>query len=302
LWYKRCVHALIRNDELDMFWAGSTLLPILPHNVRSLSTVYDLNHKVVPQSMTSSSLWAHRLFFDRDVRASNAVVAISQGTALRLNQLLGREADAVVYPAASPLFRAPPYEVVQKTLRAHNLSQPYLLAVGTLEPRKNLELLISVFIAMLQEGLLAGYQLVLAGGAGWKSARMNKLLSAHSDVVRVLGYVTDQDLPPLYSGSAAFVFPSVYEGFGIPALEARLCGARVLAADVPEIREACGGEGVFVTPDAKGIREGILTVLARPQVNPSFEAPTWMTGAAEMATQFRKLWRIQARSATRNND
>lgn len=289
LWYKLCIDALIRNDKLELFWAASTLLPRLPLNIRTLCTVYDLNHKVVPDSMAPSVLWAHRLFFDRDVLASNAVVAISQGTALRIKCFLGRKVDAVVYPAAGPLFRAPPHEVVQKTLRVHNLQQPYLLAVGTLEPRKNLELLIQVFLTMRQEGLLSKYQLVLVGGAGWKNVRLRELLVGHADKVRVLGYVADEDLSSLYAGSAAFVFPSVYEGFGIPALEARLCGAKVLAADVPEIREACGGLGIFITPDAKGLRDGILQVLAQPHPCVVDDAPSWSLGAVEMASQFRKL-------------
>lgn len=289
LWLKLCAGSLIREDKLDVFWAGSTLLPRLPQGVRNLSIVYDLNHKIVPQSMVTSALWVHRLFFDRDVCAADTVVAISQGTARRVESMLNRRVDAVVYPAASAMFRPPTPAAMWETMRIHGLERPYLLAVGTLEPRKNLELLIQVFLAMRQEGLLPGYRLVLAGGAGWKDARLRELLDGHTDEVRVLGYVADEDLPSLYAGSAAFVFPSVYEGYGIPALEARMCGAKVLAADVPEIREACGGVGVFVTPDAKGLRDGILQVLAQPYVSAVTVAPSWETGAAEMAVQFRAL-------------
>ena len=289
LWYKLCAGSHIWKDKLDVFWAGSTLLPRLPDNVPSVSTVYDLNHKIVPQSMATSVLWMHRLFFDRDVRRADTVIAISQGTATRVKQLLGRTADGVVYPAASALFQPPTAAVIQMTLRAHKLPQPYLLAVGTLEPRKNLELLTQVFLAMRQEGLLSEYRLVLVGGAGWKNVRLRELLAGHANEVRVLGYVVDEDLSSLYAGAAAFVFPSVYEGFGIPALEARLCGAKVLAADVPEIREACGGSGVFITPDAKGLRDGILHVLAQPYQCFVDDAPSWAQGANEMASQFRKL-------------
>ncbi|MBY0579305.1 MAG: glycosyltransferase family 4 protein [Burkholderiales bacterium] len=289
LWLKLCAGSLIYEDNLDAFWAGSTLLPRLPHGVRSLSVTYDLNHKIVPQSMATSALWIHRLFFDRDVRSADAIVAISQGTANRVESMLGRRANAVVYPAASTLFCPPTPSVIQETLIAHGLSQPYLLAVGTLEPRKNLELLIQVFLSMRQDGLLPGYRLVLVGGAGWKNMRLLELLEGHADVVRALGYVADEDLPSLYAGSSAFVFPSVYEGYGIPTLEARMCGAKVLAADIPEIREACGEGGIFIIPDAKGLRDGILQVLAQPYVSPVTDVPSWKMGAAEMAAQFRAL-------------
>lgn len=289
LWFKLRAGSLAKEDHLDVFWASSTLLPRLPRGVRSLSTVYDLNHKIVPQSMATSVLWAHRFFFDRDVRAADAIVTISNGTARRVESMLGRKVDAVVYPAVSALFQPPTITAVQETLQAHGLLQPYLLAVGTLEPRKNLELLIEVFLTMRREGLLPGYRLALAGGAGWKNDRLRELLDGHAEMVQVLGYVADEDLPSLYAGSAAFLFPSIYEGFGIPALEARMCGSKVLASDVPEIREACGGVGVFVTPDVGGIRNGILQVLAQPQVGVVANTPSWKVGATEMAAQFRAL-------------
>ena len=291
LWLKLCVGSLIREDKLDVFWAGSTLLPRLPRGVRSLSTVYDLNHKIVPQSMATSVLWAHRLFFDRDVCAADMVLAISKGTASRVESRLGRRGVGVIYPAASSLFRPPTPSAIQETLRVHGLSQPYLLAVGTLEPRKNLELLIQVFLTMRQVGQLPGYCLVRAGGAGSKDTRLRELIAGNADAVRALGYVADHDLPSLYAGAAAFVFPSVYEGYGMPALEARLCGAKVLAADVAEIREACGEDGVFVTPDANGLRDGILEVLAQSDVSVVTDPPSWEMGAAKMAEQFRTLCR-----------
>lgn len=289
VWLKLRAGTLAWQDDLDVFWAGATLLPRLPHGVRTLSTVYDLNYKVVPQTMPTATLWSHRLFFARDVCSADKVVAISQGTALRMERLLGRRADAVIYPAANSLFRPPAPAVVQQTLRCHKLSQPYFLAVGTLEPRKNLELLIQVFLALRREGLLSGYCLVLVGGVGWKDVRLRSLLNEHADLVRTLGYVADEELPALYAGSAAFVFPSVYEGYGIPALEARLCGAKVLAADVPEIREACGEGGVFVTPDAAGLREGLMRVLAQPDMSIVHDAPTWDAGAAVLAGHLRDL-------------
>lgn len=291
LWLKLRAGMLARCDSLDVYWACATLLPRLPKGVQTLSTVYDLNYKVVPQTMSTATLWSHRLFFARDVHSADKVFAISRGTALRLERMHGRRADGVIFPAANSLFRPPTSTAIQEALRSYKVSKPYFLAVGTLEPRKNLELLIKVFIALRREGALTSYCLLLAGGVGWKDTRLRALLEDNPGAVRALGYVADQDLPALYAGSAAFVFPSLYEGYGMPALEARLCGAKVLAADIPEIREACGENGVFVKPDAAGLREGLIRVLAQSDAGAVSTAPSWAEGAAILAANLRDLAR-----------
>ncbi|HVD32599.1 MAG TPA: glycosyltransferase, partial [Gemmatimonadales bacterium] len=163
------------------------------------------------------------------------------------------------------------------------------------EPRKNLELMIRVFRTMQSEGELRGYRLVLAGGAGWKDERLRDLLRAappfagDADSVMPLGFVTDDQLATLYSGCHAFVFPSRYEGFGLPVLEARACGATVLASDLPEIREAGGEDVVYVPPTVEGLREGLHCVITRSR-SPALAAgllPTWQGSAAIVASYLR---------------
>ena len=265
LWLKYRCGLLCEKDNLDVFWGAATFLPQLSRSVRKVITVYDLNFKIVPETMSVTHRWAFRLFFKKDVVRADVVLAISKGSSDRLYNLFGRAADAIVYPAVSAHFKPQSDVLVQGVLSQYALAQPYLLAVATWEPRKNLELLIHTFLDMKKQGLLSEHKLVLVGGSGWRDRRLAALLSG-TDSVIAPGYVPDEQLAPLYSGAEVFVFPSIYEGFGIPVLEARACGTKVVASDIPELREA-GGEGTtYVAPTADSIRNGILSALTQPEV------------------------------------
>jgi glycosyltransferase involved in cell wall biosynthesis len=291
-WLKLRAGGLCREDRLDAFWGSATLLPRLPAGVRTLSTVFDLTFRIAPETMGRTHLIAHRLFFARDVKRADHLVAISHGTADRLRGWLGRSQIAVARPAPSPAFRPGSPAMVERELATLGIPRPYFLAVGTWEPRKNLELLIQVFRSLQANGEFPEYRLVLAGGDGWRDERLRLLLRGSSaatqtvpDSVMPIGFVSDEQLARLYTGCRAFVFPSRYEGFGIPVLEARACGARVVASDLPELREAGGDAVVYVAPTADGLREGlrrVVTLPALPPLAPSL-LPNWRDAAAVVA-------------------
>ena len=286
LWLISRAGSLCRHDRLDVFWGAVTLLPALGPGVRAVSTVYDLNHKIVPSTMLARDLWGRRLLFGRSLARADEILTISHGTAAKLHSAYGFTAAGVVSPGASEEFTPQARDKVEACLTKYRLKTPYLLAVGTLEPRKNFELLVESFLQMKTEGLLPAHTLVLAGGRGWKDRRLRGLLErGASHGVTVLGYVDQQDLPALYTGADVLICPSLYEGFGMPVLEARACGTPVVASDIPELREAGGDEAVYITPDRAGIREGILAAVnggaaAKARAH---RLPTWEEGAEVLA-------------------
>ena len=238
--------------------------------------------------MPVANLWSYRLFFDRDVRRADTVLTISEGTAARLYKYVGRSADAVVRPSVSDAFRPCTESDIQERLDRYRIRRPYILAVATWEPRKNLELLVRTYLELKRDGLLPQYQLVLVGGQGWKDARLRILVQeAVRDLVRPLGFIDDYDLPALYAGAEVFVYPSIYEGFGIPVLEACRCQTKVVATDLPEIREV-GCDGViYVAPDAQGLRDGILSaVKSERRTRQTGDVASWKDGAKKMASIF----------------
>jgi len=288
-WVKWRSHAFIRHDRLDAYWAGRTLLPLLPARVTTLSTVHDLSRWVLPESMQFEHRWAHRRWFSEDVRRAHHVVANSNGTASRLRDLVGVQAPVVAYPGVDERFaRCPGADEAQLAdeLRRRGLRRPYLVAVATWEPRKNLVRLLHAFMALKRGGQLAGHQLALVGAHGWGTEGLQALLDEAADHGVVgTGYLPDECMPALYRGAEALVFPSIYEGFGMPVAEALCCGTRVVISDVPELREAALGEGIVVPPTVEGIQAGILQAVASPRPTPGghAEAFSWAEAARRMA-------------------
>lgn len=288
VWLKTRAGVLCREDDVAGFWGCASFIPRLPKKTRSVITVHDLNYRLVPDTMHTAAVWQYRLFFRRDLAKADSVLANSQGTSDRIREYDGRSADGVVYPAVSPIFSRQSDADVRECLQRYKLTFPYVLAVATWEPRKNLELLLTTLAQIHACGELGQRRLVLVGGRGWKNDRLTALVRDHPDLVHPLGYVPDQDLPMLYSGADAFVFPSTYEGFGMPVLEARACGTPVVTTDTPELREAGGPDAVYVRPTIEGIRSGLRQVLSSGR-RPSgvFERPTWADGARTLAAALR---------------
>jgi glycosyltransferase involved in cell wall biosynthesis len=284
LWLVVGAGRLAQRDEVDCFWSGSGLLPLVGVRARTVLTIHDLVHKVAPETMDTRALWATRLFFRLSVANANALVTNSEGTARRLEEYFGYRVAAIVRPGLSRLFQSKSEHEIQKILADYKITKPYLLAVATWEPRKGLELLIKTFLNMKAVGLVRDHKLVLVGERGWKYTAIADLVRRNSDAILNLGFVNDVALAGLYRGAEAFVFPSKYEGFGMPVLEARACGAAVITSDLPELREAGGEAGIYIELTEEGIRNGILTApKRRPAQGLDWRDWSWSKSAAILA-------------------
>ena len=267
LWLVARAGLMSRRDRLDAFWAGTGLLPLVGLDSRAVLTVHDVVERVAPQTMDRHALWASRLFFQRSLARADAIVTNSAGTAERLKTNYGYPVAAVVRPGISEVFRPRSAKHTLAVLARYRVNQPYLLSVSTWEPRKGLEQLIHAFLRMKSEGLIPHHKLVLVGERGWKDSTIVEL-ARKSEAVVSLGFVEDASLAALYSGAEAFVYPSRYEGFGMPVLEARACGARVVTTELPELREAGGEDAIYISPTEEGIRAGIALAVAGRAVRP----------------------------------
>jgi glycosyltransferase involved in cell wall biosynthesis len=183
------------------------------------------------------------------IRRCGALVAISESTRTELVERFPRSASevAIAHPAADARFTPNPSADDEEVLRRHGLRRPYALVTGTLEPRKNLPRVIQAFAA-LDGGVRDGWTLALAGAPGWETESTFASASAHSDLVRTLGYVADDELASLYRQADLFCYVSLYEGFGIPVLEAMQSGTAVLTSSVSSMPEVGGDAVAYAHP------------------------------------------------------
>ena len=189
------------------------------------------------------ALW-YAAMLPRLIRKVRAVITVSHFSKERIVRLTGVEPESVhvIFNGVDSRFRPVDPDKVKQTRRDLDLTHPYILFVGSLEPRKNLKTLLEAW----RLGNFDGATLALVGA----SSHLFQILQFDSipKGVRLLGRVEDDLLPALYSGAAGFVYPSVYEGFGLPPLEALACGCPIAVSDIPAMREVCGKTAVYFDP------------------------------------------------------
>ena len=286
VWLKTRGRSMCTSDRVDVFWAGRTLHPRLAGGVRTVCTVHDLNHLVVPETMRFHSQWSARLWFRRDILSADCVLTNSYGTADRLRTMLGAEVSDVVLSGVTQQFHlsGSSGEIeIPENLAHLGVRPPYLLSVATAEPRKNLDVVLRAYSDLKRGGELSGHQLVLAGPKGWKNKALKQRLDETGPHGLVLaGYVADEFMPMLYAAADALVFPSLYEGFGMPVLEARTCGARVVTTDIPELREAGDEYVIYVQPTLDEVKAGIMRAIGLPKPPPA-AGRTWQESGRILA-------------------
>jgi glycosyltransferase involved in cell wall biosynthesis len=216
--------------------------------------VHDLALLRMPQLFTLRKQLMMRPFLRRSLAAAQVVATVSEASRRDITDLLGIDGDRIALLPGAPhpsCGRVPP-DAIARVRAHHGLARPYVLTVGTLEPRKNLLTLLAAFDAVGSG--TADLDLVVVGGRGWHDRKLLRALGARGPLghVRWLGYVSEHELVALYAGSELFVYPSRFEGFGLPVVEAMACGTPVVASDVPALREVGGDAALFVPPGDAG--------------------------------------------------
>lgn len=252
LWQQVTLPRLLRWHGADLLHSTHHDLPLrAPERVRRVVTVHDVTFLIMPQRYPLLRRLYMRLITAVACRLADVVIVPSQTVRDDVIGRLGVRSDrvAVVYEAAAERFRPAPEDAVARALRREGLAaHPYLLSVGSLEPGKNRARLIAAAHALRSRGY--PHRLVVVGQRAWGYERDFALVDrlGLSDHVRFLDYVPRDDLPALYTGASVFVFPSLYEGFGLPVLEAMACGTPVVTSNVSATAEMAGDAALVVDP------------------------------------------------------
>lgn len=229
---------------------------------RTVLTIHDLAFLRHPELVTPAS----RAYYGRlpaEARRADHVIAVSEATRADAIETLGLDPDRItaIPHGLDPEFRPDPSPDDAAIRSRLGVAEPYLLFVGTIEPRKNVGGLIRAFDRARRGGLDPDLRLVLAGGRGWLSDDVYRAAYAGPVRSRIIftGRFADADLPALYRGARALVLPSIDEGFGLPVLEALGCGTPVIASDLPALREVAGDLATFVpVGDEAALAEALL--------------------------------------------
>jgi glycosyltransferase involved in cell wall biosynthesis len=289
LWHNTHVVDMLRRDRVDVFWGTNGLIPLRGlSQTASVLTIHDLVHVFAPETQEMGKRWKQRLLQPQCARAADRVVVVSQATAEDVSKHYGRVPDAVIHPLADDAFTLRDAAAEEDTLRRFQLPPRFLLTVGTLEPRKNIAALVEAHASCMAQAIDLP-PLVVVGGPGWHHAEVRRAIdhASASGSVRYLGYLPNSDLRHLYSACHALVMPSLYEGFGMPLLEAQMCGAAVLHGDHPSMAEAAGLLGVAFEPSAAGIR-AMLTGLATNRLPLACRLPSAIKNDRNRSA--RRLW------------
>ena len=239
---------------------------LMPFDGPTVTTVHDLSALNFPETHPPERVRFLDKHLPRTLERADRVLADSQFIADEIHEKLGvpRDKLRVVALGVDPIYHPRDADTLADAMTRHGLvAGNYLLVVATQEPRKNLIRLAHAYAA-LPARLREHYPLIIVGARGWLNADLERVLAPleAAGSSRRLGYVSEADLPLIYAGAKAFAFPSLYEGFGLPVLEAMASGVPVLTSNVSSLPEVCAGIALCVDPrDDGALREGLVQLL-----------------------------------------
>ncbi len=254
-----------------------------PRRARTTATVHDLTCWIMPELHTSGNVRADKSFAEQVLKRASGLIAVSENTRADAIRILGLDPERI-----QTIYSGVPEAYFQAKPAA--APKPYVLFVGAIEPRKNVDALLDAW-HLLKADLRNTHQLVIAGSTGWSSEKTLARLRAGIPDVSYLGYVREDELPGLTAGASVFVYPSLYEGFGFPVAQAMACGVPVITSNNSCLPEIAGEGALLIDPrspcEISGAIERLLT-------SPSLRSRLSQAGAAR-AQQYR--WETCARQS-----
>lgn len=247
------------------------------------TVIHDLTYLYYPEVVEEKNLAHLRRVVPRSIQQADFIITVSESVKAELIKEFSIDPDRCIVteiPPSTDFYKKNTNEVHQK----YGIpTEKYIYFIGNLEPRKNLSTLLEAYL-QLPDAIRKEYSLILAGSKGWKNEALQQALQQAEvlgENVRHIGFVDQADSPALYQKASLFVMPSLYEGFGMPVLEAMLSGCQVIASDIPVLREVGGDIATYADPnDATDFKEKILSQLQ------GSTSPDWQKRAKDNAARF----------------
>jgi len=308
-WWLIGLPSLLQLSPVDVFHGTNYCIPLWAP-CPTVVTVHDLSLFTQSATHEDANVERGRRRMPIMARRASAVIAPSEWTRKEIIEYLDVREDRirVIFEAARESMRPVSADEAAPVLEHHSIDFPYILFVGTIEPRKNLLTLIEAYDELLRTSTERPH-LVICGGRGWLDSEVFKRArDLHiRDMIHFTGYVDDDDLPALYSSAQAFVYPSLYEGFGLPPLEAMACGTPVITSNASSLPEVVGKAGLTFDPrDAKSLARNLSNVLTDVSLRAHMRISgieqsqrfSWARAANETQVVYDEVYEAKLRSRT----
>jgi glycosyltransferase involved in cell wall biosynthesis len=294
LWSESYLPLWAKEDEIDVFWGPAHRLPsILPNRIARVVTIHDLVWKYAKETMRPTAYFMEKILMPAAFRKADFIVTDSYSTKdAVLKEFNVTHQDIFVIPLAASNF--PSFGSLEK----YDIDGPYFLFVGTTEPRKNLIRLLQAY-GSLPLSIKGKMRLVIIGGEGWGKVNFLDTITQLdlAERIKVLGRVDDATLAALYANAQFLVMPSLYEGFGLPLIEAMSYGTPVLTTNNSSMPEVSGNAGLLVDAfDVESIADGLQKMITNNELRERLaknaklnESPSsWDESAKKLITVFEK--------------
>jgi|SRR5579862_7358368 len=260
----------------------SSMLQSPPRNRRLTTTVHDMTCRLMPELHTPANRNADDSFTKHVLQRADRLIAVSEHTKADAVRLAGLDPERieVIYSGVPEVYFG---------AQARPSERPYVLFVGTIEPRKNIDTLLDAWSNFRLRG---DFDLVIAGASGWAGEKTLARLASRPAGVRYLGYVPEDELPGLVAGATAFIYPSLYEGFGFPVAQAMAAGVPVITSNASCLPEVAGGGALLVDPRSP---DEICAATERLLGSPALQQELRTAGLAKARRDYR--WDICARKS-----
>lgn len=240
----------IKVEDADIFF-GTNFRGVFKKTLRNVITIHDMAHEYYPEAM-SKRIYIYLKRLQQSAEKADLIIADSENTKKDILKFLGvsEKKVKVIYPGVDTIFRPiNDTDVLDSVKKKYNLYERFILYLGAIQPRKNITTLIRAYNMLCKEHNFK-HRLVIAGGVGWKNKDIRYLVEelGLQDKIIFTRYVPENDLPVIYNLADVFVFPSLYEGFGLPVLEAMACGTPVVTSNVSSLPEVAGDAVLLINP------------------------------------------------------
>lgn len=302
-WENILLKSKAKKDAVDILHIPGFAGPAKRGKYKRVTTVHDLIGMIYPQNLSPISRFYWQRWLPLCVKKSDFIIADSQNTKNDIIKFINFPAEKikVIYLAADERFKpVEKSDTNRNILDKYNIAKKYILNVGTIEPRKNIPNLISAFAVYLKETCAADLSLVIAGKKSWGYPQcFSKVQELNlKEKIIFCDYTSDEDLIALYNFAEVFIYPSFYEGFGLPVLEAMSCSAAVICSENSSLPEIAGDAAILVNPnDTQEIKNAIKKVLSGPDVKNTMSEKSvrqagkfsWKKTAQETIEVYKKL-------------